>query len=207
MAGTAANWRIASMSAYPGQMWVNLAIPAAGAFLTLATDGTPDATANPNAQHIGGTKAGTKLMLKPKFNNFSIDEKTAPVITAVGGNEMGISAELAAVNDTNVLSWMLPGIGTRSVTASTSEQITIGIRSIIYSSIAVIFPLQADPTKFGFFHIYKGLNDSGVEWSVTRTEAGYTPVSIVGYEITTRAAADSTGAFQIQSGTPATAWT
>ena len=114
MSGTAANWRIAAMSDLPGQLWVNLAIPGAGAFLSLHTDGTPDATANPNAQHLGGTKAGAKVMVKPKFAGPSIDEFRGRVLTIVDSLEMGISAELAAVNDTNVLAWMLPGTGTRT---------------------------------------------------------------------------------------------
>ena len=44
----------------PGKLWLNVALPAAGAVLTLHSDGTPDATTNPNAKHVGMTKAGAK---------------------------------------------------------------------------------------------------------------------------------------------------
>ncbi len=52
MAGTATDWNAAAIAVTKGQLWANLAIPAAGARLTVATDGTPDAIANPNAKHF-----------------------------------------------------------------------------------------------------------------------------------------------------------
>lgn len=207
MAGTTDTWRVAYMSALPGKLYRGVAIPSAGAVISLHTDGTPDATANPNAVHLGGTKAGAKVMIKPKYDNFSIDEFRAPVITNVGGVEMAISAELAAVNDTNLLAWALPGVGTRSTTASTSEQIKIGAKDIAYDSVCLIFPLKEDPTKFGWFHIYSGINMEGVSWGITRTEPGFTPINFLGFEVTTRAVGDTVGCVGKQSASPIAAWT
>ena len=200
------NWRISNMSALPGQLWIKGATPGAGALFTLHTDGTPDATLNTAVQHLGATKAGAKVMVKGTIDKISVDEFRSPVISTVGGSEMGISAELAAVNDTNVLTWMLPGIATRSITAATSEQVKIGITAIVYTSAIHIFPLQADQTKYGYFHIYNGLNDTGVAWAISRKEAGFTPISIVGFELTTRAATDTMGCIFKQTGTPIDPW-
>lgn len=200
------NWRIAYMSALPGQFWVKTATPGASANLSVHTDGTPDATLNTVAQHLGGTKAGCKVMVKPTIDKFSIDEFRNPVITTVGGMQMGISAELAAVNDTNVLAWLLNGVATRTVTSNVTEQIKIGITALSYYGGVVLFPLQLDQTKFGWFHIYNGLNDAGVEWAITRKEPGFTPISFVGLELTTRALTDTMGAIVTQNASTTANW-
>lgn len=192
MAGTALDWKTAKIAQNAGQLWRGLAIPGAGARLTLAADGTPDATANPNAKHLGATKAGAKLMVKSTLTKFYVDEFRGAIVTNLDAIEMGISAELVGLTDMELLAWALPGVGTRT-TASGYDQVTIGSKAIAYDSIACIFPLIEDPTKFGVFHIYSGLNDTGVEWAQARKELGSSPISIVGYEITTRAATDTLG--------------
>ncbi len=200
------NWRIAYMSALPGQFWVKMATPGANALASIHTDGTPDATLNTTAQHLGGTEAGSKVMVKPTFQNFEIDEFRNPVITTIGGMQMGISANLAAVNDTNLLAWLLNGIGTRTVTSNVTEQIKIGITALTYYSCVLIFPLQLDQTKFGIFHVYNGLNNAGVEWDVTRKKAGFTPINLLGFELTTRAVTDTMGAIWTQNATTTANW-
>jgi hypothetical protein len=192
MAGTAVSWKTTNIALNPGQLWANLAIPGAGARLTLDADGTPDATANPSALHLGATKAGAKFMVKSTVTNVQVDEFRAPISSFVDAVQMGISAELVGVTHSELLAFLLPGVGTYS-TASGYKQVTIGSKAIVYSSIACIFPLIEDVTKYGVFHIYSGLNDAGVEWAQARTELGGTPVSFVGYEITSRAVADTLG--------------
>jgi hypothetical protein len=192
MAGTALDWKTAKIAQNAGQLWRGLAIPGAGARLTLFSDGTPDATANPNAKHLGATKAGAKLMVKSSLTKFYVDEFRGATVTNLDAVEMGISAELVGVTDMELLAWLLPGVGTRA-TASGYDEVSIGSKAIVYDSIALIFPLIEDPTKFGVFHIYSGLNDAGVEWAQARKEMGFTPLSIVGYEVTSRAAGDTLG--------------
>jgi hypothetical protein len=158
----------------------------------LDADGTPDATANPTAFHFGATKAGAKLMIKGTFKKFSVDEFRAPIVTNVDAIEMGIAAELVGITDMDVMKNLLPGVGSYS-TASGYKQITVGSIAIVYQSVANIFPLIEDTTKYGIFNVYKSLNDNGVEWAQSRVELGFTPANFVGYEITTRAAADTLG--------------
>lgn len=192
MAGTATDWKTAKIAQNAGQLWRGLAIPGAGARLTLATDGTPDATANPNAKHLGATKAGAKLMVKSSSTKFTVDEFKGAIRTNIDSVEMGISAELVGVTDMDLMEWLLPGVGTKT-SASGYEQVTVGSKTITYDSIALIFPLVEDTSKYGVFHIYSGHNDAGVEWAQSRKELGFTPISIVAYEITTRATADTLG--------------
>lgn len=192
MAGTPDAWKTANIAQNAGRLYRGLAIPGAGARLSLFSDNTPDITANPNAKHVGATKAGSKLMIKSTLNKFNVDEFRAPIVTNLDAVEMGISAELVGVTDMQLMEWLLPGVATRA-TAAGYDQNTIGSRAIVYDSIALIFPLIEDVTKVGVFHVYSGLNDSGVEWAVARKELGFTPISVVAYEITTRAAGDTLG--------------
>lgn len=193
MAGTAANWRSTALAQNQGQLWGSLAIPGAAARITLFSDGTPDATANPTAFHYGVTRAGSKLMIKSTQTKFYADEFRAPLLTNIDTIEMGISAELLAVTDMDVVTKLLPGVGTYATTASTFMEVRVGIKAITYESIALIFPLIENTAKYGIFNVYSALNDVGVEWSQSRKELGGMPVSFVGYEITTRAVTDTLG--------------
>ena len=193
MAGTAPSWRTTALAQNAGQLWGSLAIPGAAARITLDTDGTPDASANATAFHYGATKAGSKLMIKSTQTKFYVDEFRGPIVTNIDSIEMGISAELVAVTDMDVITKLLPGVGTYATTASSFKEVRVGIKAITYESIALIFPLIENTAKFGIFNIYSALNDTGVEWAQSRKELGFMPVSFVGYEITTRAATDTLG--------------
>lgn len=195
MAGTAPSWRTTALALNAGQFWGSLAIPGAAARITLDADGTPDATANPTAFHYGATKAGSKLMIKSSQTKFYVDEFRGPIVTNIDSIEMGISAELVAVTDMDVVTKLLPGVGTYATTASTFKEVRVGIKAITYESVALIFPLIENTAKFGIFNIYSSLNDAGVEWAQSRKELGFIPVSFVGYEITTRAATDTLGCY------------
>lgn len=194
MAGTADAWKTTLIAQNPGKLYRGLAIPGAGARPTLFTDGTPDATANPSALHLGATKAGSKLMTKPGFNKFNVDEFRAAVVTNLDAMEMGISAELVGVTDQQLMAYLLPGVGTRA-TGAGYDYVTIGAKAIVYDCVLLTYQLVEDVTKYGWFQIYSALNDAGVEWAVARKELGFTPVSFVGYEITSRAAGDTLGQF------------
>jgi hypothetical protein len=192
MAGTATSWKTTNIAQSAGQLWRGLAIPGAGARLTLFTDGTPDATANPSAKHMGATKAGARMMVKSTLTEYFADEFQAAIARNVDVVNMGISAELLGVTDLDLVAFLLPGVGTKSAGAQ-YEEVSIGRTAITYDSIADIFPLIEDTTKYGIFHVYRGLNDAGVEWAQGRKELGGIPINIVGQEITTRASTDTLG--------------
>lgn len=193
MAGTATNWRTNNIALNAGQLWGSLAIPGAAARITLATDGTPDASANATAFHYGATKAGSKVTIKSAQTKFYVDEFRGPIVTNIDQVDMTIAGEVVGVTDMDLMTALLPGVGTYATTASTFKEIRIGIKAITYQSFALIFPLIEDVTKFGIVNIYSGLNDTGVEWTQSRKELGFTPFNINGYEITSRAATDTLG--------------
>lgn len=198
MPGTALAWRTANIAQNAGQLWGNLAIPGAGARVTLHTDGTPESVANPNAFHYGATKAGSKVMVKSSFQKFNVDEFRGPIVTNLEAVEMGIAAELVGVTDLDVIKNLLAGVGSYS-TAAGYKQVTIGQIALVYQSLALVFPLVEDVTKYGIFHLYSSLNDNGVEWAVGRKELGFTPANFLAYEIPSRAATDTLGNIWKQS--------
>lgn len=198
---TAKSWRTTALAQNYGNLWGSLAIPGAGSRLLIhVADGTPDATANSTAFHFGATKAGAKLMVKSSMINFNVDEFAAPVLTNIDSVSMGIAAELVGITDMDVMTHMLPGVGTYSTAVASGDyvaykHIAIGRKAITYQSVACIFQLIEDTAKWGVFNIYSALNDSGVEWTQSRKELGGTPANFVGYEITSRAVTDTLGAY------------
>lgn len=194
MAGSTVNWRVAARALGEGQLWANLAIPGAGARLTLHTDGTPESVANPNAFHLGATRAGAKLMVKPTRQDFFVDEITAPVDTIITGMESAISAELVAVTDMDVLELLTSGFGTKAE-GTGYEEISFGTKADVFSSVALIFPTRDDPTKFAVWHLYKAMNDAGLDFTSGKKEMSFTPVNFRSYAISTRAATDQYGKY------------
>lgn len=192
MAGTAVSWKGTALAQSAGQLWGQMGTPSAGGRHTLHTDGTPDATANPNAFHFGVTEKGSKFGVKVDYTKYYADEFRGPLTTSVNKVEMYIAANLLAVTDMDVVKNVLAGVGTYS-TASGYKQVTIGALAIAYQSVVNIFPLVEDTTKFGIFALYSAINESGVEWEQGRTSMGSIPVMFSGYEVTTRAAADTLG--------------
>lgn len=193
MAGTTLTWNTDNVANNAGQLFYDLAIPGAGARLSLdASTKTPDSTANPSAKHAGATQEGATCSVKSSQTTYSVDEFRAPIITNVDAVSMTIAAALVGVTKHELMGFLLPGVGTYS-TASGYKQVQMGSLAIVYSSVALIFPLIEDTTKVGVFHLYKSLNDAGIEFQVSRTKLAFTPINMVGHEITSRAATDTLG--------------
>lgn len=192
MPGTAVNWDVAAIANSRGQLWANVAIPGAAGRITLHTDGTPESVANPDAVHLGMTREGAKYLVKPTSEDFFADEFRAPIKSSLTGMEGSISAELLQVTDMEILELLSAGFGDR-VTAAGYDQVTFGALTLVYTSIALIFPLEADATKYGVFQLYKARNDSGIEGGVSGKSLSGIPVLFKGYEVTSRAAADTFG--------------
>lgn len=196
---TAKNWRTTALALNPGNLWTNLAIPGAAARLRIhEADGTPDATANASAFHLGATKSGAELMIASDLQKYPVDEFRAPIVTSINSISMGIACELVAVTDHVAMTYMLPGVGTYATGALSGDdaaytELRIGTKAITYASTALIFGLVEDTAEWGIFHIYSALNDAGLKWRQSRTEMGFTGCNFVGFEITSRAITDTIG--------------
>ena len=73
MAGTAKTYTSSQIILGPADVWLSVAVPSAASRMTLFSDGTPDAIANPSAVHLGLTAAGTTFEYKPESQDFGSD--------------------------------------------------------------------------------------------------------------------------------------
>jgi hypothetical protein len=161
------------------------------------SDGTPDATANTTAKHVGMTKAGCELMYKPNVVDFEADELTSPFLSRLIGEVVSIKGEMFQVFDWSLLYAMTVGGTFNSNTSTTSgyEELTIGGLSAISTfSIALVAPdINAPTTKWVVAQLYKSYNKAGWGFTVTRKNPASLPFEFAGLSVTTRASGDQVG--------------
>lgn len=191
---TADNYSSTTTAIGPGKMYAGLAIPGAGGRLILSSDGTPDATQNPTAIHIGYTDGGVEFKMSHTLTGFTPDETNFPIISRVTGEEASLSGALWQVLDFDIFTILAP-TSTRSNLAGTQGATFGGLTTISYNSVAVIFPIEGSsaPVIYGVFHLYKAVNDQGITSKVTKTAPGSTAFGFKGHTIPTRTAGDQVG--------------
>lgn len=200
MAGTATRFSTDYIRAGSvGQLWYNTALPGANARMSLHTDGTPDSTANPNAKHLGMTRAGATIKVVTSITDFFADEFPEPIKSTVDQVDGSIEGELLQVFDIEALKALTAANGTVTVDDD-FEEISFGIKPLSYVPVALIFPTEADPSLFAVFHLYKAINTSGLTFGVGRKDMSGAPFMFKGYGIPTRAKADTLGKFWQQKG-------
>lgn len=176
----------------PAHVWLDVAVPGAGARLTLGTDGTPESVANPSAKHLGKLMEGARVSIKPTLEQSFSDETDSPYRTIISAQEMMISGAWLQVFDTVLLQKMMAGMTYAS--GAQYEQITMGGNVTLATfSAAIIFALAEDPSKFGVVHFYKSYNEAGLEFDVTRKKDASSPFQLRGLSVSTRAAGDQIG--------------
>lgn len=180
----------------PGTVWIDPELPATGSRPTIAANAagalTPDATASPNAIHIGYTSEGAKALYKPNIQNFEADESTTPVISAIVGEPTNVQGNWWQILDMATMAKMMAG-GTRT-TGSGFDQITFGGKQTIATfPVLVIAPLYADPTKILAIMLYKAFNAAGFDFGVSRKNVSISPFDFQAQEIASRPAGDRAG--------------
>jgi hypothetical protein len=128
--------------------------------------------------------------------NFIPDESLDPVMSRVQDEEKVISASAWQVGDMDLAEILMP-TATRSDVMG-SKGLTFGGSGVLsYTSVAVIAPLEGDPTRFAVFHLYKAFNDQGLAAQLTSKKPTASPVAFRGQGIGTRAAGDRAGRYFI----------
>lgn len=204
MAGTANNWLTTRIALGPAKFYGNLGGTtnaewdlAAGVRLLLDTDGSPNATQNPNAVHLGMTEGGEEWSVKPTKTDFFADEFTNPITSRITAEEAVISGSLLQISDMAVQAMMNP-TATRSDVGGTEGLTWGGVTTPVFRSFAVIWPVEGSPTLFNVFHIYKGYNDQGLAAQLTSKKLGSSPFAVRAYAITTRTSGDQIARFYRQ---------
>lgn len=195
MAGSTLGW--SSVYIPRGQrveFWAKLAIPGAGARLTLHTDLTPESVANPNAKHLGRTDEGVEISYKPSFEYRSSDEFQAPYDAFISAEEAVISAALQQVLDFDIAEALM--VGSTKASGTGYEELPFGGKlTITKISVAAIWRLPEDTSKVGVFHLYSAINDAGIAARVRRMGSSSVPVAFRGFTVDSRAAGDQIGKY------------
>lgn len=189
MAGTANNFSTSLLTIGPCKFYTGLAVPGAGARITLHTDDTPDSTANPDAVHVGFTDQGVKFSYTTEIQKFEADEQTAPIFTRLLTEAAMLEGTILQNADFNVLDELLMA-GTQAA-GSGYEEITLGGNTTVTGmSVAVIWPTVAASSNVMVINLYNAYNEVGLELNITRRELGKTPFRFAGQSIATRAVGD-----------------
>lgn len=198
MPGTAKNYNANQIVLGPSDLWLNVAVPLAGARLTLDADGTPDSTANPNAVHLGMTAGGVTFEYVPEIQDFTSDELTAPHMSRIISERATLKGEFLQVFNWNLLEKMTVG-GTKNTNTNTStgyEELTMGGLSTISTyPIALIGPDIQGSGQYWVVQLYKTYNKSGFSFTVTRKDQSRAPFEFTGLAVTTRTAGDQIANF------------
>ena len=195
MAGLPRAFSSALVELGPGDVWINVELPATGLrpTITAAADGslTPDATLSAGAIHLGYTAEGAKALYKPNVTEFVADESTAPVISAITGEPSSITGTWWQLLDMVTVSKMMQS--NYSTAAGYAQNTWGGKQSISTYTILLIAPVYADTTKVFVVELYKAYNKAGWEFGISRKAVSASPFEFTGMEISTRPVGDRIG--------------
>lgn len=197
MAGTQKIYSAAQIQRGAADLWVNVAAPVSPAHvITINTaDGTPDATANPNAKHLGALEGAVIGDYAPKYDLEKIDQDTGPVVAFLTDEEATIQAVMKQQSFQNVLQYCLPP-GFFSETSPVAEGVTLGQGGNIIATpvtLAVI-SASADPAyKWSVALLYKAIPIAAFKTSIGKEKTATYEVKFQGLSDLTRAAGDRLG--------------
>jgi|ERR1051325_1270051 hypothetical protein len=197
MAGTALNWNTINIPRGKRvELWAKVAVPGAGARITLATDGTPDATANPTALPLGRTVDGAEIQYATTLQNRVSDEFDAPFDSSIEMVEGIIACNIMNTLDTDIMNLIM--VGTTKAVGTGYEELSFGgLQSVVKVSVVAIFEMPEDSTKRGVFQLYSALNNQKLAWRIRHSgnAIGSTPVAFQGYSVSSRATGDQVGKY------------
>ncbi len=175
--------------------WIDLAEPATGSsFITIdAPSGTPDATANPNAKHLGLIDSASMLTYTPKPDLEKVDQDSGIVAIFDGEEEVVIETTLKQTAFNNVLQYCMPGT---TFSDGTKEGLSLGRGANIIrtpQSLALIGP-SVDPNfKWVVALLYKAVPVGPITVEISRTKTALYKVKFQGLSDLTRNPGDRIG--------------
>jgi len=192
MGGSAKNYAITDIIQGPGDVWMIGTAPTdANVRLTLASDGTPDATAHPGSYHMGLIQGAVSTAIKPKLSEITADQFDSAVDTRVTELDGKIEATMAQL-ESQKIQWAL-GMGTYS-TGSGCKQVTFGgLLSVPKTCVAVISPSRANPGMYVVSVLYIAVPMGGFSFSMGRAKEAQYKAQFQGLTDLTRTPGQMTG--------------
>lgn len=196
MAGVDHGWDPQELNRAAGELFIGLSAVALDSVPTIDFDtGTPDGTANPNAESLGYTAEGWTASAKPTIEGDRVDEEEDPVEDFITTNEVTIAGTIRQVKNLARLAKLTPGAVYHAVAGGIEKITGGGKRSFNYMTAMLIWEDHQEPGVFWAFVLYKCVNSAGLEIAVGRTKGSAVAITLSGRAVSTRTAGDRTFAF------------
>jgi|SRR6185437_10610511 len=170
MPGTPRTYAANAIQRGPADLWLGVTLDAVTGKVTLAADGTPDATANPTAKHFGLLAVPSVYNYTPKPEFEAVDQDTAPVAAFANTEEMVIEATLSQLQFNAVLAHCMPA-GVFSDSAS--EGITVGLGGDILMTpvpLCVVAPSSDPAYKWAVATMRKAVPTGAIKLELGRSK-------------------------------------
>ena len=197
MAGTATAYSAATIHQGPADIWIigGGVVDSATPQLTIATDGTPDATAHPASVHLGYTEAAVMMAYTPKIVDITADQAPAAIARYGEVEKMTISAELKQL-DLSILQ-QCAGMGVYS-TATGYTQLTFGgITAVPSVCVAMICAKRGAAGKFIVGVLFAATGQAGLGMSFGRAKSTFNKVEFEGLADMSRVSGRQIGVYYV----------
>lgn len=197
MAGTATDFNIAKIHQGAADLWIigGGVVDSATPQLTIATDGTPDATAHPLSIHLGSFEDAAVVTVQPKWDDITIDQTDGVVARFVPEVKLGIEVTLKQL-DPSIMQYCA-GVGTYA-TASGYKQITYGglpASSITDYCVALIAKKRAVAGKYLVAILFKAQGVAGISTPIGKSKSTSYKAQFMGLDDMSRTAGRRQGVF------------
>lgn len=192
MAGVAKSYNPSQIVQGPGDLWfIGLAPTDTAVRLTLASDGSPDATAHPGSVHLGAIAAAITTSVKPKVAAITTDQFEAPIDSYLTEIDAQIQAEMAQT-ESSKLQRML-GVGTYATGVGYEYVTWGGTFTVPTGCFAVISPSRLNAQQYVVSVLYVGVALNGFTLALARAKAASYKATIQGLSDPTRTAGQQVG--------------
>ena len=176
----------------PGDLWfIGTAPTDVAVRLTLASDGTPDATAHPGVGVLGASLTAITTSVKPKISEITTDQYDAPIDSYAVELEAKIEAEMQQVE--SALLQRAIGVGTYAAGAG-YEQTTFGGTFVVPTGcFAVISPSRLNAQQYVVSVLYVGAMTGGFSFPMGRAKSAAYKTAITALSDPARAVASRSG--------------
>lgn len=196
MAGTAKAYDVTQLHQGPGDVWF---IPFAVAptdtamRLTLATDGTPDATAHAGSICAGLTDGGITTDLKDKITETMVDQADGPVDVFKETVAASIGFTMSQAGLTLLQNAYSTGVFSTQASPGWNQVTFGGINTVPVVCIAAISPKRTGSGLFIVTVLYKAYSKGGMQRLMQRKAESKNKVDFVGLTDLTRTAGKQIG--------------
>ena len=179
MAGGPKNYAITDVIQGAGEVWVIGNPPSDSAQrLTLASDGSPDATAHPGSVHLGAIQSAITTGVKPKIAPIKLDQYDAPFDGYVESLDASIAADMAQTGSSLLQRYL--GVGVFA-SGSGYEQTTFGgVYTVPKACIAVISPTRQNPLQFVVSLLYSAYASGGFQVEMGKAKPAMSKIKFEG---------------------------